>query len=60
MRRRELVFLLGGAAVWPRVLRAQQKRVPVIGFLGAGSRDRLATQVAAFHQGLVNTGYVEG
>jgi putative ABC transport system substrate-binding protein len=53
--------MLGGAALgWPRVLRAQQKRVPVIGLLGAGSRDRLATQVAAFHQGLGDTGYVEG
>jgi putative ABC transport system substrate-binding protein len=53
MRRREFVQLLGGAAIaWPRVLRAQQKAMPVIGFLGSASPGPNAVNVAAFHQGL--------
>ena len=43
-----------------RALRAQQKPMPVIGFLSGGSPAPYASLVAAFHQGLRETGYVEG
>jgi putative ABC transport system substrate-binding protein len=61
MRRRELIAVLGSAALaWPLALRAQQKAMPVIGFLGTTSPEPNAPFVAAFHQGLGETGYVEG
>jgi putative ABC transport system substrate-binding protein len=62
MRRRELILALGGAIASARTLRAQQKAMPVIGFLGAGSPgpSAYAPQAAAFRQGLSDTGYVEG
>jgi putative ABC transport system substrate-binding protein len=60
MRRRELVFLLGGAVTVPRVLLAQQKAMPVIGYLNSGSPSSTAPGVAAFREGLSESGYVEG
>jgi putative ABC transport system substrate-binding protein len=45
---------------WPSALRAQQKAKPVIGFLGLASPGPFAPFVVAFHQGLSETGYVEG
>jgi putative tryptophan/tyrosine transport system substrate-binding protein len=62
MRRRDFVILLAGAmGGWPSAARAQQKAMPVIGYLGTGwSPDPLNPFVAAFRQGLGETGYVEG
>jgi putative ABC transport system substrate-binding protein len=57
--RRKLLLLLGGAMTAPRALRAQQKTMPVIGFLGSASPGRNAPLAAAFHQGLSETGYIE-
>jgi putative ABC transport system substrate-binding protein len=61
MRRRELMLLLsGGAMTAVRPVRAQQKVMPVVGFLGSASPGPYAPFVTAFHQGLSDAGYVEG
>jgi putative tryptophan/tyrosine transport system substrate-binding protein len=60
MRRRELMLLLGGAMTAARAVRAQQKAMPVIGYLAIASPVPAAPFLAAFRQGLSETGYVEG
>ena len=60
MKRREFLVLVGSAIAVARPLRAQQKAMPVIGFLSGTSPGPTAPLVAAFLQGLSETGYVEG
>ena len=60
IRRRELITLLGSAAAWPMVARAQQA-MPVIGYLHSGSPNATTNiSLAAFRRGLGEAGFVEG
>jgi putative ABC transport system substrate-binding protein len=61
IERREFITLLGGAvAVSPLSAHAQQSTVPVIGFLSSLSHSDLGLVLPGFHQGLNDTGFVEG
>ena len=60
MRRREFITLLGGAAAWPLVARAQESRIPVIGFINGSSATAYAAFVQAFIRGLAETGHRVG
>jgi putative ABC transport system substrate-binding protein len=60
MRRREFFGVLGGAGAWPFAARAQPPAMPVVGYLGAESPERMALRLQSFRQGLGETGFVEG
>src|SRR5215472_9271140 len=63
-RRREFITLLGGAAAaWPLAAPAQQRSLPVIGFLASGSpplEGGSDDNLAAFRTGVEEVGFVEG
>jgi putative ABC transport system substrate-binding protein len=61
MRRRDFIKVIAGAAAaWPLGVRAQQPAMPVVGYIGTGSRESDAFRLPSFHQGLNETGFVEG
>jgi hypothetical protein len=61
MRRRDFLALIGGAVILrPLAVRAQQKAMPVIGFLSSGSPKAYAGRVAGFRKGLSEAGYIDG
>ena len=56
MQRREFISLLGGASVLPIAARAQQQAMPVVGFLHVALAGAMSHLVAAFRQGLKDSG----
>ena len=60
MRRRIFIQGIAISAAWPLAARAQQRAMPVVGFLNPASLESRRDIVAAFHQGLAESGYVEG
>src|SRR3977135_4422369 len=60
MKRREFITLVGGAAAWPLVVRAQQAaRLPTIGFLGSSTPADMGDWVAVFLNRIHQLGWVE-
>src|SRR5262249_32568710 len=60
VKRREFITLLGGATAWPLAARAQQPVMPVIGVLTSRASGDTPQLLAAFRQGLKDTGFIEG
>src|SRR5947209_19562624 len=60
-KRRKFISLLGGAvAAWPLGARAQQAKLPTIGFLGSTTSAAQSQLTAAFVQRLRELGWIEG
>ena len=60
LKRREFISVLGGAVAWPLVGRAQQPKLPIIGYMGQGTPAAEAKRVAAFVERLRELSWIEG
>ena len=60
LRRREFIAGIGSAAAWPLAARAQQRALPVIGYLSGGGADSDASMLVAVRRGLADVGHAEG
>ena len=58
--RREFIATVGGAAAWPLAARAQQRAMPVIGYLSGRTADSEASMLVSFRRGFAEVGYAEG
>ena len=60
MRRRAFITLFGGAAAWPLAARAQQTKIPTIGFLGTTTSAAWGPWTTVFMQRLRELGWIDG
>lgn len=61
MRRRDFITLIGGAAAsWPLAAHAQDRPIPIVGFLSSNQPQAFAQMIDAFRLGLRDVGYTEG
>jgi putative tryptophan/tyrosine transport system substrate-binding protein len=60
MRRRDFIAGFGGAAAWPLAPRAQQRTLPVIGYMNQTRQDANRGLIPSFHQGLAEQSFVVG
>jgi putative tryptophan/tyrosine transport system substrate-binding protein len=60
MRRRDFITLIGGAAAWPAAARAQQQKLPVIGWLSEATSETEAYLLPPFREALKAEGFIEG
>jgi putative ABC transport system substrate-binding protein len=60
IRRREFITILGGAAAWPLAARAQQPKMPVVGFFRSSPSAPFVHLLDDLRHGLEETGFVEG
>src|SRR5215469_3972549 len=60
LQRRDFIAALGSAAAWPLAAGAQQRAMPVIGYLSGRTADSDASMLVSFRRGLADGGYTEG
>jgi putative ABC transport system substrate-binding protein len=61
MRRRELIAVLGGIAVWPAsVHAAQPAKLPIVGFIIPGTEQSHGKWVAAFTARMAELAWIDG
>jgi putative ABC transport system substrate-binding protein len=60
VKRRQFIALICAAVLYPALARGQQPKIPIIGFMSSRSPEESKHLVAAFHQGLGETGFTEG
>jgi putative ABC transport system substrate-binding protein len=60
LRRREFIGGIGSAVAWPLAARAQQRALPVIGYLSGRTADSDASMLVSVRRGLADVGYAEG
>jgi hypothetical protein len=60
LRRRKVIAALGGAAAWPLAVRAQQRAMPLIGYISSRTAESDASLLVSLRRGLADVGYAAG